>query len=357
MRPFLSCCFATFAVCALVWVADARAAEISKGPQGSKGAQGSKGTKAKPDLVEEARPPGPSTPPAAAGPGDIFERGRIAFDRGEYARAIELLRPMLYPGIRLDEESQVVRSHRMLGVAHLFENQPSEARQEFLRLLELRPDYRFDPLLDPPRVVDFFNEILRDQEAQIASLERRRNEAEKAEANRVKPRPNQILERNYERHSLAVALIPFGAGQFQNGQANKGWMFMGAESALAVVSLAAFTTNFLLYGTSYTLPCKNEPNLSGGASGRCDTADVDRTAEERSSLLLNVQLVSGGLFFAVATWGVVDALLHHKETVMVGAPRLVPASGTELSQRTGLKVSVFPALLGDRLGGGLALRF
>lgn len=345
MRPSLSCCLATCALCTLIWVENARAAP-----------------KPKPVRVQTPPPPEPEptlapdrAPSATAA--ETFERGRIAFDRGEYARAIELLRPMLYPDIRFDEESQVVRSHRMLGVAHLFENQPSEARQEFLRLLELRPDYRFDPLLDPPRVVDFFNEILRDQESQIASLERRRHEAEKAEAQRVKPRPQQILERNYQRHSLAVALIPFGAGQFQNGQASKGWMFMGAESALAAVSLAAFTTNFLLYGTNYTLRCKKMPAVTGGASGDCATEDVDRTPEERSALLLNVQLVSGGLFFAVATWGVVDALLHHDNVVMVGSPRLVPVSGTKALPHEGVKVSLFPAMVGDRLGAGLALRF
>ena len=54
----------------------------------------------------------------------------------------------------------------------------------------------------------------------------------------------------YERHSLVVALVPFGAGQFQNGERSKGWWFLGAESALAAISLGAFVTNFALYGVS-----------------------------------------------------------------------------------------------------------
>jgi len=291
-------------------------------------------------------------------PAEVFDRGRVAFDRGEYARAIELLRPMLYPEIRMDEESQVVRSHRMLGVSHLFENQPSEARQEFLRLLELRPDYRFDPLLDPPRVVDFFNEILRDQEAQVASLDRRRKEAEAAQANRVRPRPVQFIDRTHERHSMSVALIPFGAGQFQNGQDRKGWIFLGAESALAGVSLAAFTTNFLLYGTSYKLPCKKIPSLVGGASGQCPPEDVDRTAERRSSLLLNVQLVSGGLFFAAAAWGVVDALIHYQPSVPIDPARVTPgATAVKASAREGFEVSMFPTIVGGSPGPGLSVRF
>ena len=56
--------------------------------------------------------------------------------------AIGILHPLLYPEIRLESEGAVVQAHRMLGVAHLFENRPDDARREFRKLLELRPDYR-----------------------------------------------------------------------------------------------------------------------------------------------------------------------------------------------------------------------
>jgi len=91
----------------------------------------------------------PGTPAAR----DAFDRGRTAFGRAEYARAIEILHPLLYPEVILDSEGEVVQARRMLGVAYLFENKPEDARREFHKLLELRPDYRFDPLLDPQRVV------------------------------------------------------------------------------------------------------------------------------------------------------------------------------------------------------------
>ena len=80
----------------------------------------------------------------------------------------------------LDSEGEVVQARRMLGVAYLFENKPDEARREFRKLLELRPDYRFDPLLDPQRVVDFFNGVLKEEETTIAEMEARRHEREKA---------------------------------------------------------------------------------------------------------------------------------------------------------------------------------
>ena len=114
----------------------------------------------------------PATPAAR----DAFDRGRTAFGRAEYQRAIEVLHPLLYPEVLLDSEGEVVQARRMLGVAYLFENKPDEARREFRKLLELRPDYRFDPLLDPQRVVDFFNGVLKEEEATIAEIEKRRRE-------------------------------------------------------------------------------------------------------------------------------------------------------------------------------------
>src|SRR5881394_1864994 len=119
----------------------------------------------------------PGTPAAR----DAFDRGRTAFGRAEYTRAIEILHPLLYPDVLLDSEGEVVQARRMLGVAYLFENKPDDARREFHKLLELRPDYRFDPLLDPQRVVDFFNGVLKEEEATIADIMAKRRQRELGE--------------------------------------------------------------------------------------------------------------------------------------------------------------------------------
>ncbi|HMF40103.1 MAG TPA: tetratricopeptide repeat protein [Polyangia bacterium] len=255
---------------------------------------------------------GPTAPvPVQPAAREAFARGRTAFDRAEYQRAIEILHPLLYPEVVLDSEGEVVQAHRMLGVAYLFENNPDEARREFKKLLELRPDYRFDPLLDPQRVVDFFNGVLKEEEATIADILAKRRQRE----NHPKPPPitppPTILR--YERHSYTVNFIPFGAGQFQNGQRGKGWFFFGTEAALAAVSVAAFTTNFALYGLSPHRRC----NVTPPAGVLCDPQDIDHSQEDRSRALLDIQLVSGGLFFAVAIWGVIDAIRNHQPEVLL----------------------------------------
>jgi tetratricopeptide (TPR) repeat protein len=262
---------------------------------------------------------GPTAPvPQPAAAREAFDRGRTAFGRAEYQRAIEILRPLLYPDVQLDSEGEVVQAHRMLGVAYLFENRPDDARREFKKLLELRPDFRFDPLLDPQQVVDFFNGVLKEEQAAIAAIEARRQQREREKEKIAQHRrdaerlalPPTIVR--YERHSFLVNFVPFGAGQFQNGQRRKGWFFLGTEAALAAASVAAFTTNFALYGVAPHRRC-NVP--TDGVE--CPTSQIDHAQEDTSRTLLDAQLVSGGLFWAVAIWGVIDAIHNYQPEVQV----------------------------------------
>jgi hypothetical protein len=289
----------------------------------------------------------------AGTPSAEFERGEAAYDRAEYARAIEILRPLLYPEIRLQTEGQVAKAHRMLGVAHLFEKQNDLAAQEFRKFLQLRPEYKFDVLLDPPQVVDFFNGVARDYEAELARIDARRKEAQREEKRqrdelaRVRNGPT-VVEKRFARNSFSINFIPFGAGQFQNGQRRKGWAFMLSESALAGVSVAAFVTNFATYGFRPRLPCQT-PMMGVPTMVPCIK---DRTNERRSRLLTDVQLVSGGLFFAVAAWGIADAILNFKPEVPItsGENDNGPVSA-------GLHLRLAPVVSQESFGAALAFRF
>jgi len=289
---------------------------------------------------------------------DELDRGKNAFGRAEYTRAIGILRPLLYPDIRLDSEGDVVQVHRMLGVSHLFENQPDEAKREFRKLLELRPDYHFDPLLDPPRVVEFFNGVRREEEGEIATLEaaRKKRDAnlaarrqQEADA-RCAAQTHVIIQKN---NSYGVNFVPFGAGQFQNGQRGKGWAFLGVEAALGAVSLGAFVTNFALFGASHQRRCL-DPTTSGDTTGMArNCMNIDHSEEDLSRNLLRLQVVSGGLFFVTAAWGIIDALHGFKPTV--SSETEPPPSGAATSPGTAgaaarLRVGPLPIPRGSGLG-------
>lgn len=272
--------------------------------------------------------PTPLAPGAAnQTPREAFDRGRTAFGRAEYGRAIEILHPLIYPEVLLDTEGEIVQAHRMLGVAYLFANRPDDARREFRKLLELRPDYRFDPLLDPQRVVDFFNDVVKQEEATIAAIEARRRKRDQELAARrrdiVKLPPPAVLR--YQRNSYLVNFLPFGAGQFQNGHDRKGWFFLATESALAAISVGAFATNLALFGLQPRRPCNIDP---GG--GLCPQDQIDQSDSDFSDLLLRVQVVSGGLFFATAIWGVVDAVRHYRRDVLLTGVAGGPDAGPRI---------------------------
>lgn len=269
-------------------------------------------------------------PVAPTSPHDAFDRGRTAFERAEYKRAIEILSPLLYPEMLLDSEGEVVQAHKMLSVAYLFENKPDEARREFLELLRQRPSFRFDPLLDSQRVVTFFDAVLKEHQAEVARFKKLKDERDAAIAaqnqrtlKRLQAPPTIV---RYERHSLAVAMLPFGAGQFQNGDRRKGWWFFGAETALAAVSLGAFVTNFALYGVSPERRCLNPDNPDGVF---CPPGDIDHSQEETSRMLTRIQVGAGAAFWAVAIWGVIDAVRNFKQEVPLldgnGARSATPA--------------------------------
>lgn len=264
---------------------------------------------------------------ALAGPSEQFQRGRTAYLRGEYQRAILTIHPLLYPELRLESEEEVIQAHRLLGVSYLFENQPDQARSEFRKLLELAPDFRLDAMLDPPRVVEFFNEIVRQQQSELGDIEARLKKRE-AEAAR---RSGQVVERRIERRSFLLNFVPFGAGQFQNQQRGKAWAFFGAEAALGAVSLAAFVTNFALYGIRPVRPClvMVVPELNG-RPGTCPPDQVDHAGEDLSRNLTRVQVVSGGLFYAVAIWGIVDAIRNFQGEITIGETLAGPPPVTSL---------------------------
>ena len=265
----------------------------------------------------------------------------------------------MYPDLRLDTEADSIQAHKMLGVAYLFENQPDNARREFKKLLELQPDFRFDPLLDSPRVVELFNQVLNEQQDELRILADRRKQRAAEERERQWNGP--VLEHRIEKRSFALTLVPFGVGQFQNGQVRKGWFFMGVESGLAAVSVAAFVTNFALFGVYPRRSCRIMPMENpDGSPGQCPDEQVDRSDETLSRNLLRVQVATGAAFFGVAIWGIIDAVRNFQPEVSLGETMRGPAAPTTpaapRAARTGPHVRLAP-LLAAGTGASLVVVF
>ncbi|MDB4968749.1 MAG: tetratricopeptide repeat domain protein [Myxococcales bacterium] len=283
-------------------------------------------------LVEPAASANPSRNVKAS-----LDQGRTAYDRGDYSRAIDTIRPLLYPSIELGTEDEVVTAHRLLALSYFFVNKPKEAEQEVTSLLALRPGFELDPIVDPPVAVRFFDDVRRRQLDRVNALKQR--EKEEVERDRIreerrsaeaKAKAERIyVDRVVERHSRLVALLPFGAGQAQNGHNRKAIAFGVGEAILGAASLAAYLA------IDYTYP------VDPTSLHRQFKPEDKNTA----TALITLQIAAGAAFWATVLWGILDAQLYFKREVV----RDTRERSTPPPKRG--KLSIIPAPGGVGLAG------
>jgi hypothetical protein len=154
-----------------------------------------------------------------------------------------------------------------------------------------------------------------------------------------------------------VAFIPFGAGQFQNGDTTLGWVFLGAESALVVLGTAVVP---FYIAERNAMNASYDPALEPDATRRA-------TAHRDNALRLQlVNLVSFGLFAATAITGIVQAnvvFVPEKVKTQKRDPRILepppePQHNGNPKHESG-SLRMWPSVVGVPSGavGGLEGRF
>lgn len=188
--------------------------------------------------------------PAAADPLSELEKARAAYYAKNYDDAGARLRALLDPKNGAPGDAAVVADARMfLGATLLARGQKGEAESVFERLLLERPEYEPDPLGFPSSVINTFIELrasLRDK--LVAEKERLVREAIERKAREAAEKERQAKrlarleklaaeETVVSKSSRWVALLPFGVGQFQNGQVTLGWSLLITEAVLGLAAV------------------------------------------------------------------------------------------------------------------------
>jgi hypothetical protein len=146
------------------------------------------------------------------------------------------------------EPLAVERARAYLAACLIAVGRSDEADAEIEKVIRNNPVYSPDAVAFPGKVVDRFIEIKSRLKGEIEAAFRARSAAEqaaKARADRLQREYLETLQRQASqetivvRHSRLIAMIPFGVGQFQNGQDGLGYVFLLAESALAVTSIVS----------------------------------------------------------------------------------------------------------------------
>jgi hypothetical protein len=201
----------------------------------------------------------------------------------------------------------------MLGLSEYQLGDQASARTAFVHLLSVDPDYTLDPFLVPPPIVDFFDKVKRDSEPELAPLRerkralreeqrlaeeaRRRLLAEEQARNGPPTKVVRVQERIY-----ALNWMPFGVGQFQNGEKNKGIAIAAGELVLALVNITAIVAHSQIADDRSRMCTSSQPGCTSPPY-----TDADRTLLGQLS---TVKYASAGLFWALYGYGVWDAHLH-----------------------------------------------
>ena len=273
--------------------------------------------------VGPAPDPAAATPPAAetsreAGPlsiNDTLRRAKNEYAYGNYLVAVDLLRGLLYP-MRLFSDEQVIDARRYLGLALYLLDRKGEARDEFTKLLFLDPDYELDPFTVAPPIVDLFEQVRREHQPELDVIRERKTSAT------VQTQPQgfkrTVLIHATERSDIAT-FMPFGVGQFVNGDIAWGIVFAAVE--LVALGLNVGSWVFL----------------------RTRQGDVLEQEAELVQALVITQFASAALFGVTWSLGIFHARLNfipssERRTVTdepLGAPGAAagPATGLNLRVR------------------------
>jgi hypothetical protein len=222
----------------------------------------------------------------AASPEDTFIEAENTFRFQDYRKAEGILTSLLYPEILLSSPDQVLKAHEYLAACYYWLDDDRRMEEEFIALLTLSPQYRLDPFYYPASLIDRFEAIRkRLSELYIIDLE----PAPKAPV--VDPPKCERTEEIRIERSWVPNLIPFGVGQFLNGQNTKGALFLTGEVLTLGTNIGAYVAIESLRG-------------SDGLFSRDDAITARR--------LRIVQYVGLGTFGALAVWGIVDAFMNHE---------------------------------------------
>jgi len=225
-----------------------------------------------------------------------FASGKLEFEHKNFGNALQLLRPLLEPVVQLAKEEDIVLARELLGLVYFYTGNEEGARDQFRRLLYLRPRHRLDPFLIPPQAVRFFDQIWSDPQMkeQLEKIEKEQEERDRLDAEKNKPQVKTLVRREYLKqvdteHYRLVAFLPFGLGQFQNGHTLKGVL-------LATGGGLALATNVVCYGLQLAL---------ANDQGQYSKAEIPTIRALRVT-----QYVSLGVLAGLWAYGAIDANLY-----------------------------------------------
>jgi hypothetical protein len=244
---------------------------------------------------------------------EAMNRARVTFEYGDYPQASKLLTALVEKGT-FESAAPRAEAYRLLGLALFYQGRKGDAYGAFLEYLYLEPNAELDPFYVPPAAVSFFEGVKKEAEPRLAPIRAQRKAQDDArlksasdEADRRRQREldeerrkllelSPSVEKRVVQREFWVSVLPFGVGQFQNGDRK-----LGVGLATSEIVLGATSAGSALLIETLRDPATGKFNNSAGSTNYS------------SARTLNVvKWVSGALFFALWAGGAVHAAVRYQ---------------------------------------------
>jgi tetratricopeptide (TPR) repeat protein len=245
-----------------------------------------------------------------------LDSAKASYDGGRYDEGVVRFREILNPASphALKSANAIERARAYYAACLIALERYDEANEQFEKILRQNPRFKPDPVVFPRQVTDRFYVIQSKLKGEIEAADRVRADArEKAEKEqRAYIATLQRLagqETVIVKNSRWLAAIPFGVGQFQNGQAGLGYAFLISEALLAGTSVTAGVIHMQLV-SDYT---------------RAPTSIDFEDFQSRKNAMFTLSVYSTIAFAVVAIGGIAQAQIEYvPETRVEVRPRPLP---------------------------------
>lgn len=249
---------------------------------------------------------------AQTSPERELELAKAMFDAGKYAETVSLVRKAL--SITNFTDPQRVELHRMAGLASFNLGDTNAAKESFVSLLRLNPDYVLDPFVAPPPAIRLFEQVRKDNADELAlvrQLLQVRAEQQRRAAEEKKKQDEERATRRIvtiERRPMWMNFLPFGAGQFRQDRTEWGIVFAISQGLTAITSIVAYwAIEGLKEEKVDTLTDRLTPNGTFPLTRR----GIPASAVGQRDAWRIVKWSSGGAFYLAYALGVVEAVINH----------------------------------------------
>ncbi|WP_437668724.1 hypothetical protein [Sorangium sp. So ce131] len=268
-----------------------------------------------------------------------FELAKTRFDAGHYEEAVSRFAVMLDPAnapcdrgateaegkpCRITDPDLIERARGLAAAALVALRRTAEADVYIEKILMDNPSYAPNPAVFPPEVIDRFTAARARGRARIEEITRQKAEAQREARLRMARRREEERrwiaqlqrlagsERVVERNSRWIGMLPFGVGQFQNGDEGLGWFFLVSQAVAGGTSIVS-----ALALSSY----ENVDVTPGAAAGQ--NVDID-LLNSRIGTAADVNRVAFGAFATLVVAGIAHAQITFVPERVSFRPRPVP---------------------------------